>query len=457
MRRFAVFAGIVISAAGILGFTAPADASGTLGASFGTGTPGFAIYAAPSALPNSNNAGEPSIGVDLHTNPAGHGTVMYQAFESTYRVVFNDASTPASVSWSDTAAPNVVNLDPILATDRASGRTFAGGLALPCGQLAYTDNDGTSWTPTLPCSIAIDHETIGSGPFAAGSLPHTFGSDVFYCAQSGVQSGHIGDMCATSITGGATWNPPVPAGCGGLHGHIKVSADGTAYLPNKDCDLAVGHVGGSVSTDNGLLWASFDTGQPSPARGFDPSIATTPDNTVYEAWARAGDYHPVVASSTDHGAHWSAPTDLAATVPGLQVSTFQAAVAGDNGRVAVAYLASSVPVPAGLTPFDNGYHGVWYLYVSYTFDGGVTWTTVNATPGDPVQRGCIWDKGGSNACRNLLDFIDASVTADGRVIVAFADGCITACAAPAGTEAESTSAYATIARQSTGEGLYASF
>jgi hypothetical protein len=264
-------------------------------------------------------------------------------------------------------------------------------------------------------------------------------------------------MCATSITGGATWNPPVPAACGGLHGHVKVSADGTAYVPNKDCDLAVGHVGGSVSTNNGLMWTSFDTGQPSPARGFDPSIATTPDNTVYEAWARAGDYHPVVVSSTDHGAHWTAPFDLATTVAGLQVSTFQAAVAGDNGRIAVAYLGSSVPVPAGLTPFDNGYHGIWYLYVSYTFDGGTTWTTVNATPDDPAQRGCIWDQGGFNVCRNLADFIDASLTTDGRVIVAFADGCIAACDAPSGTEAQSTHAYATIARQSSGQGLYASF
>src|SRR5207248_5671032 len=59
----------------------------------------------------------------------------------------------------------------------------------------------------------------------------------------------------------------------------------------------------------------------------------------------------------------------------------------------------------------------------YTFDGGQTWTTVNATPGDPVQRGCIWNGGGSNACRNLLDFNDASVDKQGRVLAAYTDGC----------------------------------
>jgi len=48
---------------------------------------------------------------------------------------------------------------------------------------------------------------------------------------------------------------------------------------------------------------------------------------------------------------------------------------------------------------------------------------VNATPGDPVQRGCIWNGGGSNACRNLLDFNDASVDRSGRVLLAYTDGC----------------------------------
>jgi hypothetical protein len=178
---------------------------------------------------------------------------------------------------------------------------------------------------------------------------------------------------------------------------------------------------------------------------------------VYEAWARAGDYHPVVTKSTNHGATWSTPVDLASTVsPPLVASTFQAMTSGDNGRVAVAFLGTSTGT-SGLTPFDNGYHGLWYLYVSYSYDGGQTWTTVNATPNDPVQRGCIWDGGGSNVCRNLLDFIDASVTKDGRVVVAYADGCISTCAGSSGTEAQSTDAYATIARQSTGEGLFSAF
>ena len=53
---------------------------------------------------------------------------------------------------------------------------------------------------------------------------------------------------------------------------------------------------------------------------------------------------------------------------------------------------------------------------------------------DPVQIGsmclnsgdCRTDAGGSN--RNLLDFNDLTIDLEGRVYIAFADGCIDACA-----------------------------
>ncbi len=424
---------------------------GTAAAGFGSGTPGFGIYAAPSSLNNHDNAGEPSIGVHWNT-----GAVMYQAFSSSYMVAFNDATTPATATWTDTNAPNVINIDPILATDHTTGRTWAGGLAGSCSQLAFSDNDGGSWTPSNPCSGTVDHETVGSGPYAgAAPLGATYGHAAYYCAQAGVQVSGTGDACITSTNGGLTWGAPTPGGCGGLHGHVKVRADGTAYVPNRDCDLSVNLVGGGMSTSNGASWTSYSLGQPSPSRGFDPSVATTPDNTVYEAWSRADSYDPMVAWSSNHGSSWTVK-DLAGTVPGLTASTFQATVAGDNGRAAVAFLGSTTGT-AGLTPFDNGYNGSWYLYVSYTYDGGASWTTVNATPNDPVQRGCIWDGGGSNVCRNLLDFMDASVTKDGRVVVGFADGCIGTCDSSSGTAAQSTDAWATLARQSAGEGLFSAF
>jgi hypothetical protein len=78
---------------------------------------------------------------------------------------------------------------------------------------------------------------------------------------------------------------------------------------------------------------------------------------------------------------------------------------------------------------------------------------VRATP-DPVQIGEI-DAGGTTTGgqRNLLDFMDASLTKDGRVVVGYADGCLAGC----DTVGESQDAYATIAYQSAGQGLFAAY
>jgi hypothetical protein len=123
-------------------------------------------------------------------------------------------------------------------------------------------------------------------------------------------------------------------------------------------------------------------------------------------------------------------------------------VAGDDNRAALAFLGT---MTAG-DDQSSSFAGVWHLYVALTTDGGATWTTVDTTPSDPVQRGCIWLGGGSNQCRNLLDFIDVTADAQGRVIAGYADGCVGACVT--GTT-NSYTAIATIARQSGGSGLFA--
>ena len=60
--------------------------------------------------------------------------------------------------------------------------------------------------------------------------------------------------------------------------------------------------------------------------------------------------------------------------------------------------------------------------------------------------------------RNLLDFMDATVDAQGRVLVGYPDGCIGSCVnRPSGAHPNSYTARASVARQSGGSRLFAAF
>jgi hypothetical protein len=370
------------------------------------------------------NAGEPSLGIDWRT-----GNAMYMAGTQVSRVSFDGSG---NASWTDVTPvqQSVVNEDAILFTDSALGRTFTEGLLVAGSNGGTTTDDGATWSPiTFPVPHSPDHETIAAGPYhspapaAAGT--NGYPGALYYCSQNIEQV--AGSFCGRSDTAGLLFNPSTlvfgaTSPCGAISGHLKVSPDGTVYLPQNRCTRPDGVTGQgmAVSSDNGASW-TYSVVPDSTAKaintGTDPSIGIGSGNGVYFGY-EAGDGHPRIAVSHDHGLTWSPSTDVGAAY-GIQNTKFPEVVAGDDNRAAFAFL--------GTTSAGNdqaaSFPGVWYLFVSYTYDGGQTWTTVNATPGDPVQRGCIWNGGGSNACRNLLDFNDASVDKQGRVLVAYTDGC----------------------------------
>jgi hypothetical protein len=184
----------------------------------------------------------------------------------------------------------------------------------------------------------------------------------------------------------------------------------------------------------------------------DPSVAIARDNRVYFAFID-NDNFPVVAISDDHGHNWYNIKDVG-KLANINNAVFAAAVAGDNNRAAVAYLGTTTPGDLQAREFP----GVWHLYISSTFDGGNTWHTVNATPNDPVQRGPIWLKGGGEVSRNLLDFMDATIDHDGRVLVGFADGCLGDCVqAPDTARGNTYEDITSIVRQTGGRRMFQEF
>src|SRR4051795_3506723 len=241
-------------------------------------SPTFTNYAGPAAL--VGDAGEPSIGY----NPATDAT-LFQSYTTTAKVSGFDGAGHAN--WQDVTEPTAVtSLDPILWTDRDTGRSISSQLLLACSKAMITDNDGASWTPSTGCGIGtgIDHQTIGGGPWSSGGLgpsplyPHA----VYYCTQDGFVAAH----CATSYDGGQTFGPeretytvdqcPLL-----LHGHIKVAPDGTAYLPTADCD---GKQSFAVSKDNGLSWSVEEVPGTTTQDESDPHLGIGDKGTLYYGW-----------------------------------------------------------------------------------------------------------------------------------------------------------------------------
>lgn len=431
--------------------------------------PRYQNYAVPSTLGGAS-AGEPSIGVNWKT-----GKAMYIAGLQTFQVAFNDATSPAAATWKDVSALNTskTSLDPILFTDHTTGRTFVSQLTGQDSLTSYTDNDGGSWTPSQGGGIpsGVDHQTIGAGPYSTSfpvppnaSAVNGFKDAVYYCSQDIATA-----FCARSDNGGLTFGAGVPiytiTQCAGIHGHVKVAPDGTVYVPARSCG---GKQGVAVSTDDGTTWTVHTVPDSTAAIGNDPSVGIGSKGTVYFGY-QGDDGRARIAVSHDRGATWSKSLDVGARL-GVQNIVFPAVVAGDDNRAAFAFLGSTTGGDFQNQPHFNG---VWHLYISTTYDGGKSWATVDATPNDPVQRGsiCISGTTCSNTPddRNLLDFIDATIDARGRVLVSYADGCVNSCVNGTGaynpnntkqsqqSQLNSFTAVATIGRQSGGQPLLSAY
>src|SRR4051812_3146332 len=90
----------------------------------GAAAPTYANYPGPPDL--AGDAGEPSIGYHQAT-----GATLFQAYTTTLRVSGFDGAGHST--WTDVSDPlAVVSLDPILWTDRETGRTLQSQLLLAC-------------------------------------------------------------------------------------------------------------------------------------------------------------------------------------------------------------------------------------------------------------------------------------------------------------------------------------
>lgn len=391
---------------------------------------------------------EPSVGI------TSSGCIFFTALEKVMR------SCDGGGSWDrvDDVFSQAVSFDPYLWVDPATDRIFNVQMgALTHAWVAWSDDDGGTWLGNpydqgpLP---VVDHIKLGSGPWteagygAAGQGTSTlFESAVYFCYNK-----LVGVFCYTSFDGGASF--PVGgqvvglAGSGGLHGAITSAPDGTVYVPPRVATPTV-----YLSKDNGLTWESRtmgqDVGTPDPRKNSE--VGTDSASNAYHVWVGA-DSGVYMSRSTDSGLTWEQES-LRVSPLKVVSSTFPHIDAGDPGRIAVAYLGSTDAALIGTPdidgePWEGNPHtapdnATYHLYVSYSLnalDDDPTFTTVRVTS-DPVQAGSICissgdcrDIGGSN--RNLLDFNDLHIDRQGRVYVAYADGCTDAGGSPCASDPE---------------------
>jgi hypothetical protein len=475
----------------------------------GTFSPDTGTAATTSAM----SGGEPSIAFDSARNAAMYGSGL-----QVKRLTFDDTQSPATMTVVDVkpTTSSITTLDAITAVDPYTNRTFSTQLAGTCSFASFSDNAGASWTPAAACGPLLDHETIGGGPFHSPAPTNPVYADAtYYCAQNGFL-----EDCALSVDGGLTFttgvpiqntsvndpsdpNPTVAANggqCSALTGHVRVGPDGTAYVPLKGCggtfttqegtntEWQGGTPALTASENNGALWTIRKVPAVQVPDGLggmntvenpdesDPSVGISqPGGVLYFGWENGHNPMDVtgqppvngtttqamIAVSHDNGLTWTHITDIS-SVLGVKNVQFPEVIAGNDDRAAFAFLGTANVGDDQTNAFPTDQP--WHLYIATTYDSGVTWTTVDATPVDFVQRGCVDLQGTTippsgrlDICsqRNMLDFNDITMDAQGRVLVALSDGCNLVCQNDPASH--SAGAVDRVMRQSSGPTLLAAF
>lgn len=401
-------------------------------------TPGFGYVSAYGP--------EPNIGI------TSSGAIFTSAFSTVMRSTDEGATWKAVHTHSVPGVGDTVgdNNDPMLWVDPWTDTVYNAPMfpILLCASIYASTDDGESWpaTPTPSCGDApFDHQKLASGPagpdvnpFVSAGLHPT----VLYLCYNGIAV----TSCSASYDGGLTWpvnkptvantvgflapqeQPTAASPCfSGQNGHPTVSYQGVvAFMRTWTCTQPIL----TYSTDSGLTWNNVPgpgyPGGPSEflatanAHSIDPEVAFTPDGTMYVLF-QGHDHHAYVARSPDLGASWEGPFDV--TPPGTGSTVFAALGAGDDGRIAAAFLAANATGSSVGVPEDTR----WHLWIVSSHDADAedpTFVAYQATPdSDPVQVGQIHQGGGIDPDRNLLDFIDGAVAPHGDFYVSFTDGC----------------------------------
>lgn len=319
---------------------------------------------------------------------------------------------PVPISRTINSNDPFVYVDPW--TNRIYNFDMCGTLSAFC--VSYSDDDGETWTTTSIAtgeSTALDHQSLAAAPAPEGVATVGYPNVLTFCVNRGPNA--AGSWCSTSRDGGINWTPLLPGHpvdsqqCAGLSGHVKGAADGAFYRGMESCS------GPAVyrSDDGGVTWSEHAIPNATMGVTHDVEVAIDAGGNVYAFWM-GSEGLPYLAHSQDRGESWSLPVMVAA--PGVTAAGFPTIAAGAPGRIAFAYIGSSL---------EKGYEGdqgkaTWNGYIGVMTDALaaqplITTVAVNA-PEDPLSKGAC----GNVRCGGFGDFIGITIDPFGRPWVAMA-------------------------------------
>jgi hypothetical protein len=303
---------------------------------------------------------------------------------------------------------------------------------LACATLSYSDDGAKTWTnnpagcaPTGPW----DHQTM------VAAKPRTLQTVGYANVLHQCVNAIYAEMCSRSVDGGLTWLPATVAWpndkfgvsgslCGTQTGHLAAAPDGTLYLPTSDCGTfpTVG-----VSRDDGLTWTRVKVAN--IAMPFDdPAVAVDNSGNVYVAfYDKVGQLW--FSTSRDAGKTYSTPVKMASD----RITAGKLAMTvGDDGKVALAHVSSGSipgqePGKAALSTADKA-QVRWGAFMTVSTDAlsaSPTFSTLEVSGTDPLFKTAA-ACGPAFRCTYIVDFIEATITPDGRPYGAFVDGCTNA-------------------------------
>lgn len=398
----------------------------------------------PGLLPVAVEQLVPGFGAEPNIGVTSSGNIFVSVLDEVYRSSNGGKDWELVFTFTTPNYPETEDefgtADPMLWVDPITDRVYSNHMhpAILCSYLAWSDDEGEpgTWTERpAACGVPyLDHQKVMTAPHGPNSpfpAHPAYPNALYIC----VNKLEFGTWCAVSHDGGITYpydrqiyQPDQPF-CAYINGHPAPFPDGTVAVGlggfGSVCDRPATVV---VTQDDGLTWSSRVCAPEQGQTEIDPDITVTPDGTAYMLY-RGWDQLHYLMRSTDN---FQTCDVFRVSPPDHTMGVFAGITSGDDGRIAMGYLATrDEQAGDGRTPSNATPGTTWHAYVTVSENAdseNPVFVTQQVTPEeDPVQVGCVWMMGGGGGpqrCRNLLDFIDMVRDDDGRFYVAITDGCV---------------------------------